>query len=548
MYRETCTAEDYYERPALLEVRAAAARGAFGVVMVHAVDRLSRDPNHLLIALTELERAGIEVRFAIDSLEETPEGRLVAYVKGYAAQMENRMRKERTLRAKRARVGSGHLLPGNRPLYGYQWDPTNVDRLGRLLKERYIEDPVTAPIVRRIFHEAASGKTLRSIAADLTREGIPTAATYAGQKNGAKAWDHAVVGRMLEHPTYWGEPRAFTTQAIHLTPHERARGGYLHRVVRIIRPRGEQVELPATVAPPLVTREIAAEVARRAQLNRQLASRNNRHPNDTLLHGGFARCAYCGGALTVSGTARRHKDGTSASVYQCKRPLKVKGSCVTFAIKTHLADDGVWDAIRTLLRDPRLIAYELERSRAEPDGAQQTPAQAALAAIDARLADLTRRMQNKRKLAELIEDDDERADLADDLTALRAQQRGMAAEREAALIHTRRAEAQTHALERVQDWATRLGPRVDDLTMRERREVLAALGATVRVWRVGDRDPRVALDLHLPVSGVLPVVDEPDGGKSVCVMTVTGKVQKYLMRQQAIEELGLEAAAGMQTA
>jgi fatty-acyl-CoA synthase len=31
-------------------------------------------------------------------------------------------------------------------------------------------------------------------------------------------------------------------------------------------------------------------------------------------------------------------------------------------------------------------------------------------------------------------------------------------------------------------------------------------------------------------------------------MTVTGKVQKYLMRQQAIEELGLEAAAGIQTA
>ncbi len=232
-------------------------------------------------------------------------------------------------------------------------------------------------------------------------------------------------------------------------------------------------------------------------------------------------------------------------MYQCKRPLKVKGACVTFSIKTHLADDGVWDAIGTLLRDPRLIAYELERSRNE---SSQTPAQAALGAIDARLADLTRRMQNKRKLAELIEDDDERADLADELTALRAQQRSMEHEREAALIHTRRAEAQTQALERVQDWAARLGPRVDDLSMRERREVLAALGATVRVWRVGDREPRVALDLHLPVSGVLPVVDEADGGKSVCVMTVTRKVQKYLMRQQAIEELGLEAAAGMQTA
>jgi fatty-acyl-CoA synthase len=31
-------------------------------------------------------------------------------------------------------------------------------------------------------------------------------------------------------------------------------------------------------------------------------------------------------------------------------------------------------------------------------------------------------------------------------------------------------------------------------------------------------------------------------------MTVTGKVQKYIMRQTAIKELGLEAAASVQTA
>jgi len=31
-------------------------------------------------------------------------------------------------------------------------------------------------------------------------------------------------------------------------------------------------------------------------------------------------------------------------------------------------------------------------------------------------------------------------------------------------------------------------------------------------------------------------------------MTITGKIQKYLMRQQSIEELGLEAAAGIKTA
>ncbi|HET8905626.1 MAG TPA: recombinase family protein [Ktedonobacterales bacterium] len=544
VYRETCTAEDYYERPVLLEVRAAAGRGAFGVVLVHAVDRLSRDPNHLLVALAELERAGTEVRFAIDSLEDTPEGRLIAYVKGYAAQMENRMRKERTLRAKRARVAKGHLLPSNRPLYGYQWGPERDER-GRLVKQRMLPDPVTAPIVERLFTEAASGKTLRAIAAALSSEGIPTPATYVGQKNGAKAWDPAVVAHMLSHPTYWGEPRAFTTKAVHLTPQERARRGYKHRVVRITRPRDEQVDLPATVAPPLVTREVAAEVVRRLLMNRAFASRNNRHPDDTLLHGGFAHCGYCGGVLTVTGTSRRHTDGTPASNYQCKRPLRVKGSCATFTIKTHLVDAGVWDAIRALLLDPRLIAYELERHRDEPS---QTPAQAALCAIDARLADLTRRMQNKRKLAELIDDDDERADLAEELTALRQQQRDMEREREVAALHATRAESQTHALQRIQDWAANVAPRVDDLTMRERREVLAALGATVRVWRVGDREPRVALDLHLPVSGVLPVLREPDGSTSICVTMVTGKIQKFIMRKASIDEWGLHSAAGVHTA
>src|SRR5580765_2447249 len=89
--------------------------------------------------------------------------------------------------------------------YGYQWGPERDER-GQLLKQRMLPDPVTAPIVERLFREAASGKTLRSIAAALSSEGIPTPATYAGQKNGAQAWDPAVVMRMLSHPTYWGEP------------------------------------------------------------------------------------------------------------------------------------------------------------------------------------------------------------------------------------------------------------------------------------------------------------------------------------------------------
>ena len=31
-------------------------------------------------------------------------------------------------------------------------------------------------------------------------------------------------------------------------------------------------------------------------------------------------------------------------------------------------------------------------------------------------------------------------------------------------------------------------------------------------------------------------------------MTVTGKIQKFIMRQQAVEELGLQGASNIQTA
>lgn len=547
VYREKCTAEDYYERPVLLSLREAAARGAFDVVLVHAVDRLSRDPRHLITALTELERAGAEVQFVVGKLEDTPEGWLVAYVKGYAAQMENRMRVERFVRNKRAQVMAGRPLPSNRPLYGYQWvvDPKRITSKGVPLKERLTSDPVTAPIVQRIFAESLSGKTLRNIAAGLTEEGIPSPATYAGRRNGAKFWDPGVVRQILLHPTYWGEPHAYATKSVPLSPQERVRGGYKYRAKRVLTSADEQVALPADVAPALVSKEVAMQVHDRLETNRRLASRNYRRPEVTLLHGGMARCAYCGGAMTITNTSHYHTDGTWAAVYLCKKVLRSKGACRPVSIRCHLLDAAIWDKVRLLLLDPSLIAYELERSQ---ENASASPARNALAAIETRIADLTRRIDNKRKFAEVCDDDDERADLAEEIKDLRLKRRELEAERDVAVVHVDKTETQARALANVMEWARELGPHVDNLSMMQRRAILIALGASVRVWQVKDRDPRIALDLDLPASGILPVITEPDGSTSVCVTTVTGKVQKFIMRQQAIEELRLQASATTVTA
>jgi len=80
------------------------------------------------------------------------------------------------------------------------------------------------------------------------------------------------------------------------------------------------------------------------------------------------------------------------------------------------------------------------------------------------------------------------------------------------------------------------------------KAVVAQRGATALTLVRDIKPAAVTLDLHLPVSGVLPVITESDGSTSVCVTTVTGKIQKFIMRQQSVEEWGLQTAAGVQTA
>ena len=59
-------------------------------VFVYNSDRLSRDPLHLLMLVQEFQDAGVRLEFVDGKLEDTPEGRLVLYVQGYAAQKERR--------------------------------------------------------------------------------------------------------------------------------------------------------------------------------------------------------------------------------------------------------------------------------------------------------------------------------------------------------------------------------------------------------------------------------------------------------------------------
>jgi site-specific DNA recombinase len=140
-------------------------------------------------------------------------------------------------------------------LYGYRW---NADRSG------YEPDPETAPVVRRIFSEALSGVTLRGIAANLTRDGIPTA-------QGRDRWRYTTIAKILQHPRYSGTAEALRYRTTRAKGH--TANGRPKRSVEL-RPEDERVTLPDGRIPPLVDRAVFDAIQQRLRLNQQPATRN----------------------------------------------------------------------------------------------------------------------------------------------------------------------------------------------------------------------------------------------------------------------------------
>ena len=63
--------------PGLEQVRRALRDGACDVLLAHAVDRLSRNQNHIGVLLDEAEEAGVRLDFVTEEFEQTLVGQFI---------------------------------------------------------------------------------------------------------------------------------------------------------------------------------------------------------------------------------------------------------------------------------------------------------------------------------------------------------------------------------------------------------------------------------------------------------------------------------------
>jgi site-specific DNA recombinase len=160
----------------------------FDVLLVHAVDRLARDPYFRQTIEREVMALGARVEYVLGNYDESPEGEVRKDLDSTFAKWENAKRVERSNRGKKRKAEMGKFVSG-KVAYGYRLDP---DAFGGIaVHER------EAGIVQLIFNLFVESKfSIQQIADELNRLDIKSYYQFD--------WASSSVQKVLANTMYVG--------------------------------------------------------------------------------------------------------------------------------------------------------------------------------------------------------------------------------------------------------------------------------------------------------------------------------------------------------
>lgn len=310
------------ERPKLNELRELVRSDGIDAVVVYSLDRFSRDPVHGVILMQELEKHGVNLEAATETVDNSEVGKLVFYIKGYAAKLDAERRRDATGRGKQVVLKSGRMPQGTGiGIYGYQW-----------IKEYKKRTPIEreSQIVKRMFEMVADGKSCFSIARTLNEESIPT-------KSGKK-WEARTVSRIVRNPAYMGLTYFGQTSGKN---HEKKSQESWH------------------VLPDVTPAIISKELFERAQA--ALARSKELHPGKAKHEyplTGFAVCGYCGSPLVGHSLRGDYRYYHCRGTYPTASRKKI---CDARYIKADWLEGVVWEKVKSVLACPELLLAEIRK-------------------------------------------------------------------------------------------------------------------------------------------------------------------------------------------
>jgi site-specific DNA recombinase len=450
-----------FDLPQLNHVRDLACSGAFDVLIVRELDRLSRSLAKQLFVEHELRRRGVEIEYVLDRYPDTPEGNLVKHVKASIAEFERLKIAERAIRGRELQVKSGNVVLGIPP-FGY--------RLVRCNNQWMLEiNAAEAQIVRQIFRWYTEGDedgvpigTYR-IHKRLHADKVPAPADLRDalhtKKRGAGDWNRGSIVRILENETYAG------------TWHWRKTT--MRDGERVVAPKEQwmAVQVPAIVSPETweaaVTRRLAAKSAREGNT-----------ASEQHLLARHVACKLCG--ATVSTHTKHTRTGTSFC-YVCpardRSRTQYSHTCDLPRFRGDQLEQTVWSWLRALLCDPVALREGISVLRAQAER-KIAPLQERLQAVDRHIAEDLR--ERARLLDQYLAGTIEKSILHERKAACDAGVAALQQERTELVVQLKASTSNSPALEDLASFAIQVSDALAHAnTAALRRSVIETLGVKV---------------------------------------------------------------------
>ncbi|WP_199258209.1 recombinase family protein, partial [Paracoccus binzhouensis] len=362
-------------RPGIQALMADAMGGRFDLILAEAMDRLSRDQEDIAGIFKRMSYADVKM-FTLSEGEVT---HLHVGLKGTMNALFLKDLADKTRRGQRGRVEAGKSGGGN--AYGYDV-VKKLDANGEPIRGDRTINEFQAEVVRRIFRDYAAGKSAKTIAFALNKEGIPAPSGgdwgFSTINGNPKRGNGILNNEMYVGKIVWNRQRFVKDPN---TGKRQARPNPEEEWV--IQETPELRILDDDLWNAVKARQEKNKIARKENGEADL-SRINTRRRPKYLFSGLTKCSCCGGGYSA----------ISATLIGCAT-ARNKGTCDNRVnIRRDELEARVLNALRTKLVDPELFAHfcevftqEMNRLRME-GRAEIASAEAEIAKIDRELETL----------------------------------------------------------------------------------------------------------------------------------------------------------------
>lgn len=283
------------KRPEFLNMIADAKAHMFDVIIVHKLDRFSRDKFDSVFYKRELRMNGIKLVSVTERLDDSPESVLMESVIEGMGQFYSANLAREVMKGLRENAKQGKST-GGPPPFGYRVDPET-----KLL----VLDEHEAQGVQFIFERILEGYSYHSIIQELNSMGYVT--------RGNKPFGSNSLHNLLKNEKYRGcfifnksLPKDVTGK----------RNGHKYKT-------DEEILRIENGCPRIVSDEAFYTVQQKMKVRQQQT--NHRNIKEDYLLRGKIICEKCGG--TYVGSRRKRGDGTYWTYYDCNRKMRENLPC-----------------------------------------------------------------------------------------------------------------------------------------------------------------------------------------------------------------------------